>query len=65
MPYMVRVGAWNDEDDALFDELTNKLAKGATIRDFAEVDKGNVGGRMRRLISGLRKSMKKLGKNLQ
>ena len=65
MPYMVGVGAWNDEEDALFDELTNKLAKGATIRDFAEVDKGDVGGKMRRPILGLRKSTKKLGKNLQ
>ena len=25
-------------------ELTNKLAKGAIIRDFAEVDEGDVGG---------------------
>jgi len=45
MSYMVRVGAWNDEDDALFDELTNYLAKGATIQDFAKVDEGDVGGK--------------------
>ena len=44
MPYMVRVGAWKDEADALFDKLTNKLAKGATIRDFVEVDDGDFGG---------------------
>ena len=44
MPYMVRVGAWKDEKDAMFDELANKLAKGATIRDFAEVDEGDVVG---------------------
>ena len=44
MPYMVRVGAWKDEAVALFDELTNKLAKGATIKDFTEVDEGDVVG---------------------
>ena len=44
MPYMVIVGAWNDEDNVMFDELTNKLAKGATIRDFAKVDEGDVEG---------------------
>ena len=42
---MVGVGAWNDDEDALFDELTKKLAKGATIRDFAKVNKGDVGGK--------------------
>ena len=44
MPYMVIVGAWKDEADPLFDGLANKLAKGATIRDFAEVDEGDVVG---------------------
>ena len=44
MPYMVIVGAWKDEVDPLSDELANKLAKGATIRDFAEVDEGDVVG---------------------
>ena len=44
MPYMVIVGAWKDEADPLFDGLANKLAKGATIRDFTEVDEGDVRG---------------------
>ncbi len=66
MPYLARdPGAWKDNADPLLDDLTKKLAKGATIRDFAEVDEANVRGEMRRPISGLRKSAKKLGKNLQ
>ena len=49
----------------MFDELTKKLAKGVTICDFMKVDEGDVRGKMNWPISGLRKSAKKLGKNLQ
>ncbi len=66
MPYLARgPRAWKEKADPLLDELTKKLAKGATIWDFAEVDEGDVGGGMRMPISRLRKSAKKLEKNLQ